>query len=423
MIFSRNDEKFHRIKGRSFLLERKYLKAVYEIVENVRKYGDKALVEYTSKFDSFDIMDNFNLSREDLKVYYDRLDSKLRKSLRIAADNIRDFHQYQVEKSFFIEKESGILLGQKITPLEKVSVYAPGGKASYPTSVLMAAIPAKIAGVKEVYLSTPTVKGHISDTVMAAAYIAGVDKVFRIGGAQAIAAFAYGSETIPKVDKIVGPGNIFVALAKKLVFGVVDVDMIAGPSEIIVIADEYAKAALVASDLIAQSEHDEMASAILITDSEKLAKEVEKALKDQIESLPIKNIVMTSLKDFGGIMVVDNIMDAFDISNELAPEHLEIYLKNSLYYLTYVKNAGAIFFGEDTPESVGDYIAGPNHILPTGGSSRFSSPLGTYDFIKRSSIVKYSRKALMENAEHIINIAESERLIGHARSTKLRVQE
>lgn len=418
MIYKDTNEILPRILKRSDDYEEQYLSAVLSIVDDVKKNGDSALKTYSKKFDN-NPDENLEVTKKEMISAYDNIDEQLKLDLQLAKKNIEEYHKNQLEKSWFIEKE-GTILGQKITPLDRVGVYVPGGKASYPSTVLMNVIPAKVAGVKEVIVVTPAKDGKISKIVLAACYIAGVDKIFKIGGAQAIAALSYGTETIPKVDKIVGPGNIYVALAKKLVFGRVDIDMIAGPSEILIIADDSANPEYVAVDMLSQAEHDELASSITITDSLNLAEEIEKYLNTHLKSLPKKDIAEKSLKQYGGVIVVKNINEAVELSNSIAPEHLELAVKNPFELLPKIKHAGAIFLGHYTPEAMGDYFAGPNHTLPTGGTARFSSPLGTYDFFKRSSIISYTRDSFLKQRENVYRLAKSEDLDAHALSVKVR---
>lgn len=418
MIYKDTNEILPKILKRSDDYEEKYLSTVLSIIDDVKKNGDSALKIYSKKFDN-NPDENLEVTKKEMISAYDNIDEQLKLDLQLAKKNIEEYHKNQLEKSWFIEKE-GTILGQKITPLDKVGVYVPGGKASYPSTVLMNVIPAKVAGVKEVIVVTPAKDGKISEIVLAACYIAGVDKIFKIGGAQAIAALSYGTETIPKVDKIVGPGNIYVALAKKLVFGRVDIDMIAGPSEILIIADDSANPEYVAADMLSQAEHDELASSITITDSPNLAEEIEKYLNTHLKSLPKKDIAEKSLKQYGGVIVVKNINEAVELSNSIAPEHLELAVKNPFELLPKIKHAGAIFLGHYTPEAMGDYFAGPNHTLPTGGTARFSSPLGTYDFFKRSSIISYTRDSFLKQRENVYRLAKSEDLDAHALSVKVR---
>ncbi|WP_265822877.1 histidinol dehydrogenase [Geovibrio ferrireducens] len=419
MIIKRNDEKLKRILGRGESFDEQYLDTVLGIINRIRKEGDAALLELTKKFDRFE-GSSIEITRKEMEKAYKALDPKLKKALEKARDNIVSFHEKQLEKTWIYEKSEGTFLGQKITPLEKVGVYVPGGKAVYPSSVLMNTLPAKVAGVGEIIMTTPATGGEVNPVVLAAAYIAGVDRGFKVGGAQAVAALAYGTATVPKVDKIVGPGNIYVALAKKLVFGQVDIDMIAGPSEILIIADKSAKAKYIAADMLSQAEHDELASSVAVTDNKKLAEKIEEELRKQLEELPKKEIAKKSIDSYGAVILVKDMDEACEVANEIAPEHLELYVENPMEMMLKIKNAGAIFLGENTPEPVGDYIAGPNHVLPTGGTARFFSPLGVYDFIKRSSILYYSKKQLAEDMEDIITLAEHEELIAHRNSAAVR---
>ncbi len=418
MIYTDINEILPRILNRNEEYEERYLQTVLEIINDVRKNGDNALRNYSKRFDN-NLDEQLEITKKELISAYDATDEQLKLDLQLAKKNIEDYHKNQMEKSWFVEKD-GIILGQKITPLERVGVYVPGGKASYPSTVLMNVIPAKVAGVKEVILVTPAKDGSINNIVLAACYIAGVDRVFKVGGAQAVAALAYGTESIPKVDKIVGPGNIYVALAKKIVFGKVDIDMIAGPSEILIIADETANPEFIAADMLSQAEHDELASSITITNSLSLAKEIEKYLNLHLSNLPKKEIAEKSLKNYGGIIVVEDLNHAVELSNSIAPEHLELSVQNPFELLPKIKNAGAIFMGHYTPESMGDYFAGPNHTLPTGGTAKFSSPLGTYDFFKRSSIISYSKESFLKQKDHVFRLALSEDLDAHALSVKVR---
>ena len=420
MIYYNKEERLKKILERGDVFEEKYLQIVLDIITKVKKQGDSFIREITLKFDNYDIQNGLEVDRAELKTAYDSLDSEIKEALEYAKSNILKFHEKQLENTWISESGDGTLLGQKITPLEKVGIYVPGGKAVYPSTVLMDALPAKVAGVKEIVMTTPATNGYINNIVLAAAYIAGVDRVFKVGGAQAIAALAYGTESIPKVDKIVGPGNIYVALAKKMVFGKVDIDMIAGPSEILIIADETANPKFVAADMLSQAEHDELASSVVITNSEDLAKKIEKEVNLQLEKLPKKEIAKKSIDDFGAIFIVKDLDEAVELSNKIAPEHLELAVENPKELLFKIKNAGAIFLGYYTPEAVGDYIAGPNHTLPTGGTARFFSPLGTYDFIKRSSIIQYSQARLLNDADKIIALSTLEELIAHGNSVKVR---
>jgi len=421
MIIDKNSDKLNKILNRGELFDEKYLSIVMDILKDVKNNGDKAVKFYTMKFDNHDLNESYVIGEDELKSAFENLESGLKNSLIKAEESIRFYHEKQMEKTWLINKDNGVVLGQKITPIQNVGIYVPGGKAVYPSSVLMNSVPAKVAGVENIVMTTPAAHGKVQETVLAAAYLGGLKKVYKIGGAQAVAAMAYGSETVEKVDKIVGPGNIFVALAKKLVFGFVDIDMIAGPSEITIIADDSADPSFLAADMLSQAEHDEMASSVLITDSKLLAEKVNVELKKQLAELSRKDIAEASLKEFGAIVWVENLDEAVEISDRIAPEHLELCVANPYELMFKVRNAGAIFLGHYTPEAVGDYIAGPNHTLPTGGSSRFFSPLGAYDFFKRSSIVNFSRDALKECAEDVMGIANSEELTAHAKSVKIRI--
>jgi len=393
---------------------------VSAILQNVKENGDKAVEEYTLKFDGSKV-ENPEITKTQLREYALKCDSEVYASLEKAANNIRDFHQRQLQQSWLTTKSNGVILGQRVRGLKRVGIYVPGGTAAYPSSVLMNAIPAKIAGVEEIVMVTPPGKGGMPNPdIMAAALVAGVDKVFLMGGAQAVAALAYGTETVPKVDKIVGPGNIFVATAKKLLFGTVDIDMIAGPSEILIVADKTAKAKYLAADLMSQAEHDVLASAILLTDSEALANEVNAELKSQSAALSRKEIIEKSLRDYGAIIVCRNINEAVDFANILAPEHLEVCCENPMEYIGKLDNAGSVFLGNYSPEPLGDYFAGPNHVLPTSGTARFFSPLSVDSFIKKSSFIYYTKDALLNDADDIIRIANAEGLTAHANSIIVR---
>ena len=402
-----------------------YADVVAEIVNNVRANGDKAVFEYTLKFDKTELTaNNILVTEEEIKEAYSKVDDSLVEVIKKAAENIRVYHEKQRQYSWFDSKPDGTILGQKVTPISKVGVYVPGGKAAYPSSVLMNIIPAKVAGVEEIVMVTPPSKdGEVNPGTLVAAHIAGVDKIYKVGGAQAVAALAFGTESIPKVDKIVGPGNIFVALAKKQVFGFVSIDSIAGPSEILVLADETANPRYIAADLLSQAEHDELASSILVTTSMELAEKVSEEVDGFVNILPRREILEKSLDNFGYILVVDNMKEAIDVANEIASEHLEIVTKNPFDTMTRIKNAGAIFLGEYSSEPLGDYFAGPNHVLPTNGTAKFFSPLSVDDFIKKSSIISYSREALEPISKDIIQFAESERLTAHANSIKVRFEE
>lgn len=398
---------------------------VNDIIQNVREKRDEAVFEYTLKFDGATIdQDNIRVTEEEIKEAYEQVDPKLLDVIRKALVNIRDYHTKQKQYSWFDSDESGIILGQKVTPLKTVGVYVPGGKAVYPSSVLMNVIPAKVAGVSNIIMTTPCGKdGKVYPSTLVAAKEAGVDAIYKVGGAQAIAALAFGTESIPKVDKIVGPGNIYVALAKKAVFGYVSIDSIAGPSEIMVLADETANPRFVAADLLSQAEHDEMASAILVTTSETLAEQVSVEVDKFVATLSRKEIIRKSLDNYGYILVADTMQDAIDTVNEIASEHLELVTKNPFETMTKIRNAGAIFIGEYSSEPLGDYFAGPNHVLPTNGTAKFFSPLGVDDFIKKSSIISYSREALEPVYKDIVQFAECEKLTAHANSIRVRFED
>jgi len=388
------------------------------ILDDVMRQGDRAVLKYTKAFD-LTAINRLTISPREISHQAARADKKIIKALKISSKRIKAFHERQREKSWSFSEE-GAVLGQMIRPIERVGVYIPGGKASYPSSVLMNVIPAQVAGVKEIALCVPAPKGEMNPYVMAAIQLLGVKEVYRIGGAQAIGAMAYGTKTIRKVDKIVGPGNIYVATAKKMVFGTVDIDMIAGPSEILIIADNSANPVFAAADLLSQAEHDELASSILITDSLKLANHVLMELQAQLYELKRKKIAQKSIEAYGAIIVTKNLQEAAEIANRIAPEHLEIMVKKPKRILPLIQNAGAIFLGEWTPEALGDYAAGPNHTLPTGGTARFSSPLGVYDFIKRSSILSFSKKGFIALAEAVKTIADAEGLEAHGNTIRLR---
>lgn len=400
----------------------KFTDAVNEIIENVKTNKDAALFEYTKKFDKADInATNVLVTKEEIEEAYEQMDDKLLEVIRKAIKNIREYHEKQKRTSWIDCKDNGVILGQKITALDSVGVYVPGGKAAYPSSVLMNVIPAKVAGVERIVMVTPPdAQGKVYYNTLVAANEAGVTQIYKAGGAQAIAALAFGTESIKKVDKIVGPGNIYVALAKKAVYGHVSIDSIAGPSEILVLADETANPKYVAADLLSQAEHDEMASSILVTTSEELAKAVEKEVADFVQVLSRKNIIQKSIDNYGYILVADNMDDAIEAVNDIASEHLEIVTSNPFDTMTRVRHAGAIFLGEYSSEPLGDYFAGPNHVLPTNGTAKFFSPLNVDDFIKKSSIISYSREALKEEADDIITFAKSEGLTAHANSIAVR---
>lgn len=413
-------ELINQLKARSGEIDRKVTSAVTDILNNVKQNGDDAVREYTLKFDGH-MPSKFEISREEIDSSPDKCDRNFILALYKAADNIRDFHARQKQQSWLEPKQNGVILGQRIRGLKRVGVYVPGGTAAYPSSVLMNVIPAKIAGVKEIVMVTPHQKdGTANPDILAAAKIAGVDRVFLMGGAQAVAALAYGTQSVPKVDKIVGPGNIFVATAKKLLYGTVDIDMIAGPSEILIVADKSANPKFLAADLMSQAEHDKMASAILLTTSEETANETAKELSRQMQTLERRDIIEQSLNDFGAIIVCKDISETVDFANELAPEHLELAVENPMEYIGRVDNAGSVFLGHYSPEPLGDYFAGPNHVLPTSGTARFFSPLSVDSFIKKSSFIYYTEPALSEAKDDIIKLAETEGLTAHANSIKVR---
>lgn len=401
-----------------------YESRVLEILEHVKNEKDQAVFDYTKQFDGADITaDTITVTKEEIAQAYDLVDESLVEIIRKAKENIRIYHEKQKQYSWFDSKPDGTMLGQKVTALQRVGVYVPGGKAVYPSSVLMNVIPAKVAGVEEIVMVTPPGKdGKINPNTLVAANEAGVDVIYKVGGAQAIAALAYGTDSIPKVDKIVGPGNIYVALAKKAVYGHVSIDSIAGPSEILVIADETANPRYVAADLLSQAEHDELASAILVTTSKTLAKEVSKQVEVFVEELSRTEIMKKSLENYGYILVADTMEEVIDIANEIASEHLEIMTANPYDVMMRVRNAGAIFIGEYSSEPLGDYFAGPNHVLPTNGTAKFFSPLGVDDFIKKSSIIAYSKEALEAIHSDIEQFAEAEKLTAHANSIKVRFE-
>ena len=402
-----------------------YAGTVQEIVEDVKKRGDEALFEYTRKFDHAEITpENIRVTEEEIREAMESVDEKLLKVMKKSMANIRDHHERQKRQSWFESRPDGTILGQKITALESAGVYVPGGKAAYPSSVLMNIIPAKVAGVGRIVMVTPPGKdGKVNPVTLTAAHLAGATEVYKVGGAQAIAALAFGTESIPRVNKIVGPGNIFVALAKKAVYGHVSIDSIAGPSEILVIADDSANPRYVAADLLSQAEHDELASAILVTTSQELAKKVSKEVDSFLQTLSRRDILEKSLDHYGYILVVDTLEEAVATANEIASEHLEIVTRNPFEVMTKIQNAGAIFIGEYSSEPLGDYFAGPNHVLPTNGTAKFFSPLGVDDFIKKSSIIYYSKDALQEIHEDIIVFAEAEHLTAHANSIRVRFED
>ena len=399
-----------------------YEAAVSEIIGGVRARGDQALFEYTLKYDGFDLnAGNIQVTKQEIQEAYEKLDQEFIQVIQKSTENIRTFHEKQLRNSWFDTRKDGSILGMKISPIEKAGVYVPGGKAAYPSSVLMNVIPAKVAGVERIIMTTPPgADGQVNPGTLAAADMAGVDAIYKVGGAQAIAAMAFGTQSIPKVDKITGPGNIFVALAKKAVFGYVSIDSVAGPSEILILADRYANPRFAAADLLSQAEHDELASAILITDSMELAEKVSEEVENFTRKLSREEIIRKSLDHYGYILVAENMDEAVDAANDIASEHMEILTKDPFQTMTKVKNAGAIFLGEYSSEPLGDYFAGPNHILPTNGTAKFFSPLGVDDFIKKTSIISYSRQALERDHEDIERFAKSEGLTAHANSVAVR---
>jgi len=395
---------------------------VAEIIANVKENGDKALKEYALKFDKAEI-ENLRVTAEEIEKAYETEDKEFIRTLEIAKNNIESFHKKQLRNGFEINEGNGIVAGQKITPIEKAGLYVPGGTASYPSTVLMNAVPAKIAGVKEIVMVTPPDKeGNIPSAILCAAKIAGVDTIIKTGGAQAVAALAYGTESVPKVDKIVGPGNVFVATAKRMLYGLVDIDMIAGPSEILVLADGSCNPAYVAADLLSQAEHDKLASAVLVTDSKELAYAVSEELEKQIPMLPREEIARTSIDTNGKIIVAKNLEQGVEIANEIAPEHLEVCVDDPFALLDKIKNAGSIFLGKNTPEALGDYLAGTNHTLPTSGTARFSSPLSVDDFVKKSQYIYYTEEALGKVKDNIVLFANREGLHAHGKSAAIRFE-
>jgi len=412
-----------KIKNRKVEIDEASEKSVKSILTDVKENGDKAVRKYAERFDGF-TGEDLLVSKDEIKEAVLRVGDDFMRILQRACGKIMEFHVNQIDKSWGIYKDNGVMMGQIIRPLKTVALYVPGGTAAYPSTMLMNAVPATLAGVSYIVVFTPVKSdGKVADVILAAAACCGINKVYKIGGAQAIAAAAYGTETIPKVDKIVGPGNIFVTTAKRLVYGDVDIDMIAGPSEILIIADETANPKYVAADLMSQAEHDEMASSILITTSEELIIETEKEIERQLEYLKRKDIIESSLKSYGAAILVDSLDKAFEIANDVAPEHLEILTKNPLEKLPKVQNAGSIFLGENTPEPLGDYMGGTNHILPTSGTARFSSPLGVYDFVKFSSYSYYPREVLSEFKDDVMKFAELEGLDAHTNSMRVRFEE
>lgn len=415
------DELLARLEARSVAFDPELMQAVGAIVDDVRRRGDEALIEYTARFDGVQLT-SLRVDEPSLQRSADSVDKRVLAALREAIENVRTFHQHQVEQSLDISPRDGVTLGQRITPLDRVGLYVPGGTAAYPSSVIMNVVPAQVAGVGRIVVTTPPRTLNESPAVAAALRELNVTEVYAVGGAQAIAALAFGTKTVPRVDKITGPGNKYVAAAKKLVFGVTGIDAIAGPSEVVIIADDVARADFIAADLLAQAEHGEDASSILITTSESLANSVALEVERQTESLPRRAIVAASLKDYGAIVITNTIDDACDLANHIAPEHLQLVTRDDDTTAAKIRHAGAIFFGQHTPEAVGDYLAGPNHVLPTGRTARFSSALGVYDFVKRTSLLRYSVDAFANAADSIAALAECEGLAAHARSALIRKQ-
>lgn len=427
LIYKGNYEELeNKLHTRKTEISEEVNKAVSEIINNVRENRDDALKEYCAKFDGFHVSrkDDFIVSKQEIMDAITKVGPEFMKILERTKDQITEYHKNQIEKSWTMYKDNGVVMGQLVRPIATVALYVPGGTATYPSTVMMNAVPAKLAGVEDLYIITPVKKdGKVSDVILAAAYVAGITKIYKCGGAQGVAAAAYGTDTITKADKIVGPGNIFVATAKKLCYGVVDIDMIAGPSEILIVADENANPKYIAADLMSQAEHDKLASAILITTSKELVKNVDKELVRQVEDLPRKDIIKSSLDNYGGAVIVDSIKEGINLSNKIAPEHLEVLVDNPLEQLPNIKNAGSIFLGEYTPEPLGDYMSGTNHVLPTGGTAKFYSALGVYDFIKHSAFSYYPQAVLGTFKDDIMKFAHLEGLDAHANSIKVRFED
>lgn len=414
------------LNGRKEGINKNVNASVEEILENVKNNGDEALIEYAKKFDGFNISDinDIIVKKEEIEKGANAVGENFIRILNRTKQQITEFHKNQIEKSWSIYKENGVIMGQVVRPLKRIAVYVPGGTAAYPSTVMMNVIPAKLAGVKEIIMVTPVKEdGKVPDVILAAAKVCGIETIYKVGGAQAIGAVAYGTKTIKKVDKIVGPGNIYVATAKKLVFGTVAIDMIAGPSEVLIIADKKANPKYIAADLMSQAEHDKLASAILITTSEELAEKVDKELERQLAYLERKEIIEDSLDNFGATIIVKNLDEAFEVANEIAPEHLEILVEDPISQLPKVQNAGSIFLGENSPEPLGDYMSGTNHVLPTSGTAKFYSALGVYDFVKYSSYSYYPREILKTFKDDVVEFANLEGLDAHANSIKVRFEE
>lgn len=416
----------NNLNGRKEGINKNVNEAVEEILENVKNNGDEALIEYAKKFDGFNIsyINDIIVKKEEIDSGANAVGENFIRILNRTKQQITEFHKNQIEKSWSIYKENGVIMGQVVRPLKRIAVYVPGGTAAYPSTVMMNVIPAKLAGVKEIIMVTPVKEdGKVPDVILAAAKVCGIETIYKVGGAQAIGAVAYGTKTIKKVDKIVGPGNIYVATAKKLVFGTVAIDMIAGPSEVLVIADKKANPKYIVADLMSQAEHDKLASAILITTSEELAEKVDKELERQLAYLERKEIIEDSLDNFGATIIVKNLDEAFEVANEIAPEHLEILVEDPISQLPKVQNAGSIFLGENSPEPLGDYMSGTNHVLPTSGTAKFYSALGVYDFVKYSSYSYYPREILKTFKDDVVEFANLEGLDAHANSIKVRFEE
>lgn len=421
-----SNEIVDKLNGRKENINKEVSESVEAILEDVKNNGDKAIIKYAEKFDGFKVNDIKDIiaTENEIEEGAKNAGENFIRILNRAKEQIIEFHKNQLEKSWSIYKENGVIMGQLVRPLQRIAVYVPGGTAAYPSTVLMNVLPAKLAGVKEIIMITPVKEdGKIPNVILAAAKVCGIDTIYKIGGAQSIGAVAYGTETIKKVDKIVGPGNIFVATAKKLVFGTVDIDMIAGPSEVLVIADEQANAKYVAADLMSQAEHDKLSSSILITNSDKLIKDVNNEINRQLEYLPRNEIIKYSMENFGAAIKVKDLDEAFDMANEIAPEHLEVLVADPLSQLPKIKNAGSIFLGENSPEPLGDYMSGTNHVLPTSGTAKFYSALGVYDFVKYSSYSYYPKNVLKSFKDDVIEFANLEGLDAHANSIKVRFEE
>ncbi|CAM3880588.1 histidinol dehydrogenase [Arcobacter cloacae] len=418
------NEEFENIQARAKSDIKGVSSIVMNIIDEIVTDGNEALKRHISKFDKWEVGSDENLliSLDDMKKAYENIDDNLKKSLHMAYDRIKAYHEKQLPKSWLDFEENGTILGQKVTAVDRAGLYIPGGKAAYPSSLLMNAIPAIVAGVKEIVVCTPTPNNEVNELLLAACYLCKVSKVYKVGGASAIAAMAYGTKTIPKVDVITGPGNIFVATAKKLVFGEVNIDMIAGPSEIGILADETAKPHYLAIDLLSQAEHDEMASSIMITTCDEVATLTSKEVEEYLKNLSREEIARKSIEERGAIIVASSMEEAIKLMNEIAPEHLEVMTKNPFELLPYIKHAGAIFLGENTPEPIGDYIAGPNHTLPTGSTAKFYSPLNVENFMKKSSIISFSKNAINELGEACAILADTEGLTAHAKSVRVRLE-